>query len=130
MRSDRLDSSPSFLGRKIVSPLSVSRSTGQTPPEADALVAQGKLPRVMIRGFEDPLTDIAVARITSDERLELEGDSSAWDVPPSLVPLDSGPGPHRWDFPLASVWMEETSRCTASRSFPLPPIGVTVTTTG
>jgi hypothetical protein len=29
MQSDRLDSSPSFLGRKVVSPLSVSRSTGQ-----------------------------------------------------------------------------------------------------
>ena len=73
---------------------------GPDAPEADALVAQGKLPRVIIRGFEDPLTDIAVARITSDDRLELEGDPSAWDVPPSLVPLDSGPGPWRWGFPL------------------------------
>jgi hypothetical protein len=60
---------------------------GPDAPEADALVAQGKLPRVIIRDFEDPLTDIAVARITSDDRLELEGDSSAWDVPPSLVPM-------------------------------------------
>lgn len=42
---------------------------------------------MIIRGFEDPLTDIAVAKITSDDRLELEGDSSAWEVPPSLVPL-------------------------------------------
>lgn len=71
---------------------------GPDAPEADSLVAQGKLPRVIIRGFEDPLTDIAVARITAADRLELEGDSSAWDVPPSLVPLDSGS--HRWDFPL------------------------------
>jgi hypothetical protein len=71
---------------------------GPDAPEADALVAQGKVPRVIIRGFEDPLTDIAVARITSDDRLELEGDSSAWDVPPSLVPLDGRP--HRWDLPL------------------------------
>jgi hypothetical protein len=72
---------------------------GPDAPEADALVAQGKLPRVIIRGFEDPLTDIAVARITADDRLELAGDSSAWDVPPSLVPMD-GPFRARWDFPL------------------------------
>jgi hypothetical protein len=60
---------------------------GSDAPEADALVAQGRLPRVSIRSFEDPLTDIALVRITSDDRLELEGDSSAWEVPRSLVPL-------------------------------------------
>jgi hypothetical protein len=60
---------------------------GTDTPEADARLAQSRPPRVSIRSFEDPLTDIALARIASDGRQNLEGDPSAWDVPTSLIPL-------------------------------------------
>lgn len=62
-------------------------SEGMDAREADALVAQGRLPRASIRSFEDPLAEIAAARITADDRQELEGDPSAWDIPTSLIPL-------------------------------------------
>jgi hypothetical protein len=62
-------------------------NAGPLAPEADALLAQGRLPRVSIRDIRDPLTEIAGAKITSDGRQELEGDPSAWDVPTSLLPL-------------------------------------------
>ncbi len=55
--------------------------------EANALLDQGKVPRVSIRSLEDPLTEIAAGRITSDGRQELDGDPSAWDVPTTLIPL-------------------------------------------
>lgn len=93
---------------------------GPEAPEADAFVGQGKLPRVIIRGFADPLTDIAVARITQ---------MIAWN---SRATRLRGRSRHRW-----SLWtvvlvgatsrsssgrVEETSRCTASMSFP-PHLG-------
>src|SRR6266496_3821187 len=63
----------------------------------------------------------------SDDRLELEGDSSAWEVPPSLVPLDGRP--RRCDFPLV---LRPGGGDVAVHRLDVvpPPIWVTVTTTG